>query len=173
MSATKIGHTKEKNFGSLTFGTNTGLLEIRWKEVIRMTWSIFEYSVHLVRPLTTERDRRFRKAFPVEKRVAITLWRLAKGNSFRSAGKNFAIAKSTRLKKLQANFANTLVTALHGDRDGFWLLFPKTEKETPEVQKQPPEVFFKKRCFLEFYKIHRKTQEIAGLRAATLFKKRL
>ena len=47
-----------------------------------------------------------------------------------------------------------------------------------EGQKQPPEVFCKKRCSLKFRKFHRKTlkflfSKVAGLRPATLIKKRL
>ena len=48
------------------------------------------------------------------------------------------------------------------------------------VQKQPPEVFCKKMCSWKFHKIHRKTpvpetffNKVAGLRPATLLKKRL
>ena len=47
-------------------------------------------------------------------------------------------------------------------------------------QKQPPEVFYKKRCSYKFRKIHRKTpvpeslfNKVAALRPATLLKKRL
>ena len=51
---------------------------------------------------------------------------------------------------------------------------------TDKNQKQPPEVFCKKRCSWKFRKIHRKTpvpeslfNKVAGLRPATLLKKRL
>ena len=47
-------------------------------------------------------------------------------------------------------------------------------------EKQPPEVFREKRCSWKFHKIHRKTpvpglffNKVAGLRPATLLKKRL
>ena len=54
-----------------------------------------------------------------------------------------------------------------------------------EGQKQPPEVFYKKRCSPKFHKIHRNTcakkhlcqsllfNKVAGLRPTTLLKKRL
>ena len=38
-------------------------------------------------------------------------------------------------------------------------------------QKQPPEVFYKKRCYVKFRKVHRKI--LVGLRSATVLKKRL
>ena len=48
------------------------------------------------------------------------------------------------------------------------------------IQKQPPEMFCKKRCSQKFHKIHKKTpvpeslfNKVAGLRPATLLKKRL
>ena len=48
------------------------------------------------------------------------------------------------------------------------------------MQKQPPEAFRKKMCSWKFHKIHRKTpvpetflNKVAGLRSATLLKKRL
>ena len=51
---------------------------------------------------------------------------------------------------------------------------------TREVQKQPPEMFYKKRCSEKYHKIHRKApvpeslfNKIAGLRTATALKKRL
>ena len=76
-----------------------------------MTRPTFEYIVHLLRPFIAKRDRRFRKPFPIEKRVAITLWRLAKGNSYRSAGKTLLL-QNQRLLKLQTNFVNALVTEI-------------------------------------------------------------
>ena len=115
-----------------------------------MTRPTFEYIVHLLRPFIAKRDRRFRKPFPIEKRVAITLWRLAKGNSYRSAGKNFAVAKSATVK-----IANEFCKCF-SYRDCCDFFFPKTVKETPEVQKQPSEVFFKKGCF---FRISQNSQE--------------
>ena len=40
-------------------------------------------------------DKKFRKSIPVQKRVAITLWRLSTRNSFRTIGKTFAVGKPT------------------------------------------------------------------------------
>ena len=55
----------------------------------------------------------------------------------------------------------------------------KSKKQLFEGQKQPPEVFYKKRCSLKFRKIHRKTpvpeslfNKVAGPIPATLLKKR-
>ncbi|XP_065068261.1 LOW QUALITY PROTEIN: uncharacterized protein LOC135693659 [Rhopilema esculentum] len=40
-------------------------------------------------------DTKFRKAIPIQKRVAITLWRLSTGNSFRSTAAVFGVGKSS------------------------------------------------------------------------------
>ena len=50
--------------------------------------STFEHIVHLVRPFIAKTDAWFRKVIPVEQRAAITLWRLAIGNSYHFTEKN-------------------------------------------------------------------------------------
>ena len=63
----------------------------------RMTLDIFMDIVILVRNKQEKQDTRFREAVPIEKRVAIALWRLAIGNSYRGLLKMFAFGKSTAL----------------------------------------------------------------------------
>ena len=103
----EFGHTKVGNFGSLIFGTILVYTKLDGKQDFKMTRPTFEYIAHLVRPFITRRDTRFRKAIPEEKRVAITLWKLATRNSYRSIGKNILL-QNQRLFKLQTNFANVL-----------------------------------------------------------------
>ena len=55
----------------------------------------FEKLVNLVSPNLSKEDKKFRKSIPVQKRVAIALWRLSTGNSFRTIAKTFAVGKST------------------------------------------------------------------------------
>ena len=45
-----------------------------------MTQPSLEYIVHPVQPSIGKIDTRFRKAFPVEKRVAVAFWRFATEN---------------------------------------------------------------------------------------------
>ena len=60
-----------------------------------MTPDAFMDMVSLVRNRLEKQDTRFHEAVPIEKRVAIALWRLATGNSYRSVSKTFAVGKST------------------------------------------------------------------------------
>ena len=43
-------------------------------------------------------ESQFRHAIPIEKRVAIALWRLLTGNSFHAVAKTFAVGKSTAVQ---------------------------------------------------------------------------
>ena len=75
-----------------------------------------------------QRETRFRKAIPIEKRAAITLWRLETGNSYRSIAKNFAFgAKSTAVEI--TNEFYKCITEMVSD----FIVFPKTERETAEA----------------------------------------
>ena len=58
----------------------------------------FAKLVYLLRPLIEKRDTNFRRAIPVQKRVAVAIWRLANGNSFRTVSKTMAIGKSTAVE---------------------------------------------------------------------------
>ena len=60
----------------------------------RMTPDTFSDIVTLVRNRLEKQDTQFCEAVPIEKRVAIALWRLATGNSYRSVSKTFAVGKS-------------------------------------------------------------------------------
>ena len=53
----------------------------------------FEKLVDLLRPLLERYDTQLRKANPIEKRVAVALWRLSTGNSFRTVSTTLAIGK--------------------------------------------------------------------------------
>ena len=61
----------------------------------RMTPDTFSDIVTLVRNRLEKQGTLFRETVPMQKRVAIALWRLATGNSYRSASKTFAVEKST------------------------------------------------------------------------------
>ena len=49
----------------------------------------FEKLVAFVRPNLEKQDTNLQKAIPIEKRVGVALWRLARGNSFRSIFKTY------------------------------------------------------------------------------------
>ena len=60
----------------------------RWRADFRMSGQTFEKLVNLLRPFLQRQDTFFRSAIPVEKRVAVALWRLANGNSYRTVSKH-------------------------------------------------------------------------------------
>ena len=64
-----------------------------WIENFRMTKETFLYICNELRPHIEKRDTKMRKAIPVEKRVAITLWRLATNADYRTIGHLFGVSK--------------------------------------------------------------------------------
>ena len=71
------------------------IMAIKPKADFRMSEESFQKLLRLVSPAVIKRDTQFHRAIAVEKRVAIAIWRLSMGNSFRSIAKVFAVGKST------------------------------------------------------------------------------
>ena len=65
---------------------NNRVLDHRWKENLRVSRVTFEYICRLVGPAIVRQNTRMRDAVPVEKRVAVSLWRLVTGECYRSCG---------------------------------------------------------------------------------------
>ena len=65
-----------------------------WKEPFRMSKDTFYELLAIVSPHTSCRDMHFHPAIPVEKHVAIALWGLANGPSYRTIATNFCISKA-------------------------------------------------------------------------------
>ena len=63
-----------------------------------MSQDTFRDIVRVVQPALEKRDTQFRRAIPIEKRVAIALWRLSTGNLFRTVAKTFVVGKSTAVQ---------------------------------------------------------------------------
>ena len=80
--------------------------------------------VGVVSPNMSKEDTTFRRAVTVEKRVAVAIWRLLTGNSYRTASKVFGIAKSTVIK-----VTNEFVQAMLQFTEHF-IQFLQTEMET-------------------------------------------
>ena len=95
-----------------------------WYKEFRMKPETFEYVLGLVRVGMAKHDTVFRKAVTVEKRVAVALWRLSTGNSYRTVSKVFGLAKST-VVQLTLVFVRELT--LISSR---FIRFPETELET-------------------------------------------
>ena len=70
-------------------------LNILWKPNFRMERETFEELCRIIRGDLMKRETRMRKPVSVEKRVAVGVWRLSTGNSYRSCGLQFGLGKST------------------------------------------------------------------------------
>ena len=66
-----------------------------WKEHFRMRKEMFLRLVNLVAPEIAMENTRFHEAISTHKCVAIALWRLAGGGSFRDIATNFDVGKSS------------------------------------------------------------------------------
>ena len=73
-----------------------------WRNDFRLSQDTFRDIVRVVQPALEKRDTQFRRGIPIEKRVAIALWRLSIGNSFRTVTKTFAVGKSTTVQILES-----------------------------------------------------------------------
>ena len=51
-------------------------------------------------PEMAKKDTRLRQSIPVQKRVAVALWRLATGDTYRSTGLQFGIGRCTAMLNL-------------------------------------------------------------------------
>ena len=86
-----------------------------WKEHFRVHKHTFLRLVSLVAPEISKRDTVLRDAISTPKKVAIALWRLVVGGSFRDIATHFDVEKSTCVKitKEFCRALNRPVTALY------------------------------------------------------------
>lgn len=66
-----------------------------WLDKFRMSRETFFYLCDKLRPRLARQDTSFRLALPVEKRVAVALWRLASNIEYRTISTLFGVGKST------------------------------------------------------------------------------
>ena len=98
-------------------------LEALWKKHFRVTRDTFDYICQLIEGDLQKEDTRLRKAVPVYKRVAVVLWRLGSGNSYRTTGITFGLGKSTVIK-----ICNKFTCAIIRRKDVF-IKFPVDEED--------------------------------------------
>ena len=70
-------------------------LNVLWKPDFRMEREAFDELCRILRGDLTRQETRLRKPVSVEKRVAVGVWRLSTGNSYKSRGLLFGLGKST------------------------------------------------------------------------------
>ena len=68
-----------------------------WWQSFKVSWPKFDYICRAVGPVIRRQDTHLREAIPVETRATVGLWRLVTGDSYRSCGLMFGIAKSTAI----------------------------------------------------------------------------
>lgn len=66
-----------------------------WLDKFRMSRETFFYLCEKLRPRLARQDTSFRLALPLEKRVAVALWRLASNIEYRTISSLFGVGKST------------------------------------------------------------------------------
>ena len=94
-----------------------------WKENFRTSRRTFEYIVRVVGPDLTKRGTRLRQCIHVNKRVAVALWRLATGDTYRSTGLQFGIGRCTAML-ITHDFCEAIAK-----RATEFIKFPVTEQE--------------------------------------------
>ena len=115
----------------------------RWKLDFRMSGATFDKLVTWLAPALEKEDTFLRKAIPIQKRVAIALWRLVNGDSFRVIAITFGVGKSTAVL-----ITHEFCTAV-SERAGQYIKFPQTpvevgvaiEKFKEDVDCKIPQVF--------------------------------
>ena len=86
-----------------------------WREHFRISTQTFRFVCDLVRSHLARQDTNMRKGIPVEKRVAVALWRLATGNSYRSTGLVFGVGRCTAMN-LKDEFCSALLMSSRNQR---------------------------------------------------------
>ena len=99
----------------------------KFKRDLRMEGTTFQKLVNELTPFLQKEDTIFKRAIPVEKRVAIGVWRLATGNPYRTIAIEFGVGKSTVIK-ITHDFCSALVEI--SDR---YIKFPKNAVEVGEA----------------------------------------
>uniref|UniRef100_A0A8D2JEF5 DDE Tnp4 domain-containing protein n=1 Tax=Varanus komodoensis TaxID=61221 RepID=A0A8D2JEF5_VARKO len=69
--------------------------QIPWVRCFRMSRAAVLDLAERLRPVLRREDTNMRAAIPVEKRVALTLWKLASADSYRSVARRFGVGVST------------------------------------------------------------------------------
>ena len=95
-----------------------------------MSQDTFQDIVRVVQPALEKRDTQFRRGIPIEKRVAIALWRFSTGNSFRTIAETYAVGKSTAVQ-ITREFCSEILRLTPR-----YIHFPRSRRETAEAIEQ-------------------------------------
>ena len=110
----------DRLWGNVEFDT----FDDYWKQEFHFSKCLFNDILHIVAGDMVKSDTNFRKAITIQKRVAIALWRLSTGNSFRSTAAVFGVGKSSAVY-ITKQFCNCIAK-----RACNFIKFPRNERET-------------------------------------------
>ena len=79
-----------------------------WKPNFRMSRQTFNELCNVLRYDLEKQETRMHRPVSVEKPVAVGLWRLATGNSYRSCGLQFGLARKSTSKVISQQFESIL-----------------------------------------------------------------
>jgi hypothetical protein len=82
-----------------------------WLEKFRMSRETFFFLCGKLKPRLARQDTHFRRALPLEKRVAVALWRLASNIEYRTISGLFGVGSSTVCKCVR-DVCHAIVTLL-------------------------------------------------------------
>ena len=102
-----------------------GVMKELWKTEFRMSVETFQYLLGLIGVNLQRLDTCLRKAIKAEKRLAIVIWRLSTGNSYRSVSKAFGVGKFTVIKIFLDGINHIVQLA------SMFIKLPVTTLETP------------------------------------------
>ena len=102
---------------------NRSFLEYWWQENFRITRRTFEFIVCVAGPEMAKKDTRLRQSIPVHKQVAVALWWLAMGDTYRCTGLQFGIGWCTAML-IKQDFCNAIAK-----RGKECIKFPESEQE--------------------------------------------
>lgn len=100
-----------------------GFTHTQWVHNFRMSEESFLYICAKLRPMMEKQDTNFRLCVPLNKRVAIALWKLATNNEYRSIGHLFGVSKTTVCSCVR-EFCTAVCTLLAPEQ----ISFPDQEK---------------------------------------------
>ena len=98
-----------------------------FRQQLRMKKNTFDSVLNILGHRLVREDTRFRNAIPAAKVLAIGLYRLGHGNSYKSIGPVFNVGKSTAIEATQ-----DVINGLYDLRNE-WIKFPLTTAETAAI----------------------------------------
>ena len=99
------------------------VLHWHWKQHFRVSRRTFDLICQMLAPDLSREDTRLRRAVPLEKRVAVALWRLGTGNVFCATAITFGIGKATTIE-----ICHEFSDAINSGK-GEFIKFPITQDE--------------------------------------------